>query len=46
MKGLGVIGFGFALLGAATVPRPEKLAKESKAKGIFDEDYKGEQFHV
>ena len=46
MKRLGVIGFGFALLGAATVARPEKLTKEPKAKGIFKEGYKGEQFHV
>ena len=41
-----MIGFGFALLGAATVPRPEKLTEEPKAKGILEEDYKGEQFHV
>ena len=46
MKGLGVIGSGLALLGAATVPSPEKLTKESRTKGIFEEDYKGEQFHV
>ena len=46
MQSLGVISFGCDLLGAATVPRPEKLTNESKAKGIFNEDLKGEQFHV
>ena len=40
MQGMGVMGLAFALLGAATFARLERLTKELKPKGILDEDNK------
>ena len=43
MQGMGVMGLAFALLGAATFARLERLTKELKPKGILDEDNKEER---
>ena len=42
MKGLGVLGFVFGLMGMVAFVRLEKLTKELKAKGVLDEDYREE----
>ena len=46
MQGMGVMGLAFALLGAATFARLERLTKELKPKGILDEDNKEERLQV
>ena len=40
------MGLAFALLGAATFGRLERLTKELKPKGILDEDNKEERLQV
>ena len=46
MQGMRVMGLAFALLGAATFARLERLTKELKPKGILDEDNKEEKLQV